>query len=356
MKRAKQLGLCWIVAVLTAAGCGSGGGNGDAWERNVVEEGLEIAWGVAMAADATGAPHLLYVVSDGQSLEHARWQSGGWSKETLVSGSVETPVDLALGPGGALHAAYNNAVPSYGTDSSGSWAEEALPDGGFVDTSAAIGLDGDGSVHAAYFGPSGLQYAVKAGGAWDVSLVSEDWEQGDPHTLDLAVGPDGAPHISAMSNMGLAVYSLEGGTWAGGGIDGVNTGRCTSGCCSTFILADEGGALHLSSVASHGDGDDRVVYAERRGGAWSLEYEDFSRGDGGHFAIDGSGVVHLVYRGLSNVMYVNSLSWENEILLDEAATCISLAVDSSNRPHVSYCEFEEGTPRIERLVVAARGQ
>jgi uncharacterized repeat protein (TIGR01451 family) len=93
-------------------------------------------------------------------------------------------------------------------------------------------------------------------------------------------------------------------------------------------------------------GGDHLYYAYRNAAGWHVETIDDAPGVGATpaIAIDGSGVVHVVYVGLNKVKYArgNAGAWDIETLVDHDVWQPSVAVDSSGTVHIGFVSRSVG--------------
>ena len=166
----------------------------------------------------------------------------------------------------------------------------------------------------------------------------------------LALDVDGLPHISYYDygNGALKYAFWDGDVWNVEIVDSDgNVGRYTS------IALDDDGFPHISYY-DYGNG--ALKYAFWDGSQWYIDKVDSSvKGGVGLYtciALDSSDHPHISYcdydKRTLNYAYWTGSSWHKQVVDNSAQMCVfeyfgdytSIAIDSSDHPHISYCDFE----------------
>jgi hypothetical protein len=221
----------------------------------------------------------------------------------------------------------------------------------------SLALDGDGDAHISYFDDTNddLKYATDRFGAWTTEVV----DPGGRHSISIAADYYGIPHISYFSMSNELKYAV----WVGGG-----AGNCFAGSnwdCETI----NGGIYGIhSSIALDGTANPHILfssqmedlkYATKNGGSWTIETIDTTFPIGpppftGSIALDSADVPHVAYHDdvLSALKYAVRVgsggncgsddAWQCETILSgPRLSTPSLALDSSDQPHISYGDSGE---------------
>lgn len=108
----------------------------------------------------------------------------------------------------------------------------------------------------------------------------------------------------------------------------------------TSIKIDDGGNVHVFF------GRDGLFYSIWNGESWSTEKVDSGAIQWVSFDFDSNNLPHVAYHdqstiGILRYAYHDGTSWIKQTIDDEghAGWAPSLAIDSNDRPHISYCAF-----------------
>ena len=267
----------------------------------------------AIAVDASGRPHVAYVVPGTHTLRHAVRDTDGWTVETVLD--VKTTGDyvaIAVGPndgkGGVVHIAWYDAT------------------------------DGD------------LRYANNSGGLWAVVSVDSVGDVG--RYVSMAVDKLGAVHLAYLDytkqDLKYATDSVKAGQFVAQMVDGTAS---AAGFYSAIAL-DAAGKVHIAYYELVGSD---LLYATNLSGAWQTNVVDSAGTVGQHasLAVASDGTVHISYRNVDagTVRYASGKlgAWSLKTfgaLLDGASnTALAL---SGNEPSIFYATSNAG-PYEERL-------
>lgn len=226
------------------------------------------------------------------------------------------------------------------------WKIEGVPS----DWAPKIAVDSSGHVHISSVAwtqtPSWapmLKYTTNVSGSWVSRIVDDDialdaYERG---SQSIAVNSSGKVHISYCNDKGFKYATNTSGSWE------VET--VVSGGNFQYVAA--------SSIAVNSSGNAHIIYSDTNGcryvtnasGSWEVEMPPF----GGYrvsIAVDSSNKVHISGcspSGCSPVFYATKEngSWISEPVDDGCCQCealfTSIAVDSSGKPHISYTAVSE---------------
>ncbi len=295
-------GDCDDASVAAHPGALDGEGVGQ-WVVQTVDEEVATASAdlVAVAVDASAAPHVAYTMQDRRELRYATRIGDAWTIETVEPAADDrlSSLSMAMDPEGRPHVGYTFGRSSFevrhAERSGDAWTIEPVwepgPFGG-----ASLGVADDGTVHVAFAHKtnlvSQLVHAWRSAGTWSVETVASSSapynttvggvlavEGSDVHTLYWHT-------VSLLPELNRFYYRTDGVDLV------VEHGSTTSG--KSIVVESGGGTVHMTYVNDAG-----LVHATRsapdpvvRGTADSTDV----RLDGGtDVAVDAQGAFHAVY-------------------------------------------------------------
>ena len=294
------------------------------WTAITVDEDGNVGQSASLAIDPDGGLHVIYADIDNLDVRYATCTAActtpaSWTAATVDSvGNVTGFGSLTADDGGRLHAAYfdlTNFNLKYSTCEAEcatpeAWTSALLGDLGPGAQKAVIAVDGTGRVHTAWpraFNTT-LAYATCGAGCTTAANWSEiTVDEGAGSTPSMALDGSNGVHLSYYDNsngdLTYATCAAQCGTvtnWSSLSVDQPgNVGLYTS------LARDGYGRLHV--VYRDLDNDD-LKYATCAGvctaaASWRSVAVD-QAGDVGTWAsaaLDGSGRLHVVYRGETDV-------------------------------------------------------
>jgi hypothetical protein len=156
----------------------------------------------AFAVEPSGRPHLLCTVSefDGNVLYHVVRADDGWVREVVPARSGPGAVHLACDAAGTTHMLFDSLDGTpYGSDAGGTWRFEALEPGG-SQLGADLALGPDGAPHVAYLVLGwdfayDLRYARRTPSGWVREEVQAELPTWSPRAVVLGIDDSGAAHL-----------------------------------------------------------------------------------------------------------------------------------------------------------------
>ena len=285
-------------------------------------------------------------------------QEWSWTSEKVARGVTSS---IALDPGENLHLTYltreARVYYAFRPADSLKWFSVKLIDSthSIQHVYPRLAVDKNGGPHL----------CVAIGGLLYIALQNKKWvtQQIDPGSgtlsfhCSVAVGPDGAPHLSWYhekypdgSNLGhLRHADLEDGVWVVRTVDGGLSGKWHS------MVIDSKGFPHASysQLSSGGRSVGELRYAEWDGGNWSVTTVDSSEATGSYRGYDNSlalspdGSAYISYFDARTLKYAHQKQgkWTVEKIDSVASSydiyvgSTSLLLDSHGNPHIIYGDF-----------------
>lgn len=208
---------------------------------------------------------------------------------------------------------------------------------GEVGLHPSIALDSSGFPHIAYFDQSNedLKYALWNGASWEIEVIDSEGSKGfDP---SLEIDSFGNSHISYGGQSGVYRELLyahgNGSSWD---IETVDSSGYSQGWYTSLEL-DTNGYPHIS-YAINDTSIQGVKYARWNGSSWQVDIID-SSGFEISLGLDNSDNPHISYiSDNSELTYAtwNGSSWEIEILETVKPGETSLAIDANGNPAISF--------------------
>lgn len=327
----------------------------DAWQRQTIDPYGASPY-TSLALDAAGWPHVVYHGHDGAyrySLKYAAFDGATWQissvDDEMATGWFPS---LALDSRGEPHVAYHHAHDKlvYAHFYGGSWHVQTVDSGGDVGEHAALAVDPANRPHIAYADETAnlVKYARRAGASWQIMTVASLPGTTQSITLDMALDGGDHPHICYYDELADALKhaTYDGAVWridtVAGGLTSYNGQHCS-------IAIDGDGHPHIS-FRNLG-----LFYARYDGSQWRLTEvdNDFFAGDESSLVLDTHGRPRIAYDDWdypnNDLRYAafDGIDWQIEVAhtaTQGGATGISLALDGSESPHISYFMDVNGPP------------
>lgn len=324
----------------------------ECWRYEVVDDRSAEDW-PTLAIDAEGALHVAYGTgedSNPSSLLYATNAGGSWEMKTLGYQGVRP--SIAVAPSGIVHLAYmllGTQRIEYVADPlafPGGYVGELLPTGE-TSASVALALGPDEEPHVAYYEANDdedfsadLLHATKPTGTW-----LADSAFGDPANFrhSMAVGSDGATHISLVRNInvdgGLFHVSNGSGAWVATRVD-------ADGDDESAIVLDSSGDIHIV-FEKRFEEIKRLAVATRADDEWTVEFvsDDSVSRSMPKLAVGDGGAIHVAAcrRGDAEAIeyfFDEDGVWTGEIVdpTIRGWSRPALALDPSGRPHILYTQ------------------
>jgi hypothetical protein len=226
------------------------------------------------------------------------------------------------------------------------WRTTIVDQGGYH---SKLVQDAGGGLHLSYvdLAAGSLRYARYDGKTWQTEVISASLytPASSPtaqHHQSLALDSSGRPYITATSK-GLILFHHDGTHWVHETLD--------SDICTASSLALD--AANHAHISYYNLTDEAVRHIYQTGGGWVAD--DLLWLEGGPYSsatvLDPAGLPHVVYSHYNNAYWhddlhyahFNGLAWQDELVIDDDARVISLALDQEGLPQLvfpaSHCYF-----------------
>ncbi len=361
--------LCAFIFVLILTGAAGARPQGDfIWQHDVVASEGSVGRFASLALSSAGTPCISYFDGNGDGdLKYTCRVGGTWQTETVDSDHVGWSTSLAMDAADHPHISYYRYSGSikYAYYDGAAWHTETVEGyGAQFGEYNALALDADGRPHIAYTAGGVnwqmLKYARYDGSIWHKETVDGMGSANVGSYVSLALDADGHPHLSYQddTNLDLRYAYHDGSAWHTETVDAEGeTGYYTS------LAVDSEGHPHIAYMNAL----NAVRYAYYDGSAWHTEKVDMAWDLPVYpsLALDGDDRPHIAYSWyncldncVNKVKYAsyNGADWQIEDAAEDVNTMftyLSLALDSSDQPHIAYCEDVNDDLRYARGISPA---
>jgi len=343
---------CISVSILLFVFLTLGTASADQWNFQTILPGPYEGKYCDLALDAQNHPHISSHYDEDQNtkLKYSYYDGQNWQVSDVDN--VVSNTSIAVEPSGKPHIAYyhnssSQPIIKYATYNGTIWQIsniETLPNssGGQV----SIALNSQGYPYISYdCNPSTmrLKYAYWDGLTWHISVVDQNGNVG--YNSSIAVDSQNHIHISYRNydTLSLKYAFYNGTTWQISTIDS----QPISGV-GTCIALDSSGNPHIAYYQTDtGWGSPNIKYASFNGTTWQIEIIDqyFTTGqfnaDSIGLAIDSANKPHISYYNsqYGDLYYAtyDGSTWQKTVVdSSSAGAWNSIATDSANHPHIVY--------------------
>lgn len=372
-----------MVAVGVAAPASQARGSADkvtakiapGWSARPIGAGIK----PVLALDRKGKPAVAYLLEAlGGSVSYAA-AADGWRPQTVANGYFYGPIGLAFDARGRPNVVYHDHQGqqvdlakgglAYAVRDGSRWVVSSAAHPGHDGWDSTVAIGRDGIVRAAGILPSqfnskeGVDYYELKGGQWRVTPVGSG-PVAYEFNVSLAVDPrSGRPALTYYKDQSadLVFASFDGKRWTR---ETVAT-QGDAGKYSSLSL-DARGRPHISFFQERSASSGTIRYATKRNGKWAIEdvgaLTAFEGGMTGarrnsSLALDAKGVPHVAYsdKKVLRLATRTASGWKSETIATAAARplgqLVSLALDKSGRPHLSFYEVTGTAGILEGEIV-----
>jgi len=311
-----------------------------------------------LALDAEDNPHVVFENSTDPAtgkLKYAAFDGAQWNVQDVREATSRG--SLALNSAGNPHICYvdrTDRAVKYAAQDGSPFSHVGL-DSTLPVRGISLAMDDHDEPHVAYSVGVGdfqhLKYASHSGTTFELQTLV-DRMHGTP-----SLALDDAGYARIAYNAGpLALASFDGNDWE-------------------FEIVDAASDLVTTpSLALDGQGDARIAYFVRTdgtlkyaaevGSTWEIEIVDHvASAVGISLALDRSGRPHISYTppptggAESDLKYAwfSGAEWHVEVVDEAGAWNSSLALDTTDRPHIAYIDTIDGSLRYARAVPEPSG-
>ena len=338
--------------------------SGFTWTIEDVGEGAKPA--IALTDD--GSAYVAYMLEAMPGfVKVAKRDDSGWQTDTVEEGYFYGPLDLVSGPDGTIHLIYhdheeNQFQPSkgdvaYAVLKNGEWSKENVFNPGHDGWDGRLFVDSNGNAHISAIDPEefdgdGLEYyGQDASGAWTVEQVGTGAIT-YKYATSVATDPQGNPHITyyEQNKDDLALASKTDSGWVVTTVDGEGS----TGLFSSLAI-DADGRYHISYFEKVSNSSGVVKYATKGADEADWEIREVGSLDSLTFGfvgarnitsmvVDSSGNPWIAYTDekVVNLAVWDGADWQTSAVAEASddllGQIISLKLDSSDAPHLTYVE------------------
>jgi len=342
--------------------------NGTAWVITTVDDLGTVGQYASLALDGDDRPHISYYDNTTEVLKYAHWNGTAWTIQ-IVDNSAEVGEysSLALDSEDLPHISYydeTNQNLKYAHHNGTDWNAEVVDFSNQVGEFTSIDLDSEDNPHISYYdrGQTRLKYAFLGATGWQVSVLDNSGDVGKHSSI--ALGPNDNLHVSYYdeTNQELKHYSVI-LPWLRHSIDqdemvsypiwGAARGKYqTAGYPQ---ITGENGNLSLifvEMVTPRGD----LKYATWNGTNWNVERVDEEEVMGlfTSLALDSSDNPHISYydetEGQLKYAKWTGTGWQTEVVDNQGDVGLftSITLDSKDYPHITYVDYWDRTLKYAR--------
>ena len=289
------------------------------WEIEAIATGTK----PELAVDSNNRPHIAFMIEDfSGGLYYALKDGGQWHIEQPFEGYFYGPLDIALGLDEEPHIVYHDHSAPNNIDEGDAvylfkegdvWQSETIRHSGHDGWDASLAIGQEGEVHIAsiepvqFGGQDGIEWGVRVGDRWNVASIGSGpipYEFG----TDIVIDPEGLPHL---------VYH-----------DG--TERLTLGSGADLFYASYNGSWEIQTVEAEGDVGKFASLAMDASGRPHIAYFDWTE-------LNAARVKYAVWDDDEWLIEVVDELPNIQVAFIGARRTMSLALDVQGQPHIAYC-------------------
>lgn len=318
---------------------------GSTWVTETVDSSNSVGYYASLVIDESDQPCIAYVDSPYQDVKYAKWNGVSWTIESahfiyigfmFHVGSLSVALDSAGNPHVSFYDTMYDGV-FYGSSDGSSWDVAPMECDGAVGGDTSIAADSSGHPHIAYrdFAHQTIKYTSWDGANWvtETACSYTDWTGGPSLVLDGSANPHIAYHDAGS---GVVKYAKRTGTsWATQAVAGTQDADQY-----VSLKLDHSGNPHIAYAKLLASAC--LCYTSWTGTAWSTQIVDTNGGDYCSLALDSHDRPHISYRSFAQKALKhadwNGSTWVVEIVATAGnyVQWTSIALDSKDRPHIAF--------------------
>jgi hypothetical protein len=317
---------------------------GGTW--NIEAVGLGGSYGISIALDSSGHPVLAYSAS---GLSLARWDGVQWNIETVDSGTVwiVAPDSISFDSSGNPTICYQQGWRGINLKLAGwdgiSWNLEIVDSKGDVGDYSSLVFDTAGNPAACYLDNdrNALKFARWNGSLWNIEIV--DSVGGYSVRNSLALDSSGYPNISYYDSSGFT--ALKFARWDGAAWNIMTVSGIADMYNSLAVASMDTAVVAYTYYVPgpHDPLDEGLRLSRWNGTAWQLETVFTQSPDSAvSLALDSSDRPAISYLNNEDLRFVrwDGTQWNDAIVdTDYCSWSTSLALDSSGNPAIGYYQY-----------------
>ncbi len=320
-----------------------------AWETILLDE-AHVFSNTSVAVDSANRVHISYMHVDG--LKYATNASGTWvttfvQRYDLYDFWSLGPykpyrTSIALDSADKVHISYTQGIDllgdryqlRYATNTWGAdWWRETVDDE--LDSPVywhSIAVEDADKVHISYTGIDGMEYANNTSGGWEAEALDPSSAYASSIVVD-GLGDVHIGYVNDYDNGHLYYATNASGEW-----EMIDLG-ITDDYSNLSIALDSSESLHIAYTS------DGIRHATNLTGTWVTE--SVGEGSDASLALDGSDKIHVSFSRNDDLNYATNISdlWVTAALASPGnlGDKTSIALDASERAHISYLDDTNGT-------------
>jgi hypothetical protein len=308
----------------------------DEWHIVTVDKSERVGLGTSIALDSNGYPYISYYDEYNDCLKLAKWVGNSWKINIIDNETIGT--STVIDSNDHIHIAYydSNIELKYAYYNGNYWHIEVVDTSTNVYGPPSIDLDKNNYPHISYttYGGHEIKYAYWDGSKWNIQYIDKLYSSAC--YSDIALDSRGYPHISYgdASHTSLRYAYWDGRSWHKEIIDSNGNGGS--------IAIDSKNHPYIAYFTRY---DYYLRCAHFDGSKWNIDIIDtnaLGAGSSRWIAVDSNDRPHVSYYNNGLVYaYFDGDKWNKEIIDSEgnSGKFSSIFLDKNDKPHISYADY-----------------
>jgi len=306
------------------------------WHIMTVDKSERVGLGTSIALDSNGYPYIAYYDEYHDCLKLAKWVGNSWKINIIDNETIGT--STVIDSNDHIHIAYydSNIELKYAYYNGNYWHIEVVDTSTNVYGPPSIDLDKNNNPHISYttYGGHEIKYAYWDGSKWNIQYIDKLYTSAC--YSDIALDSRGYPHISYCdaSHTSLRYAYWDGRSWHKEIIDSNGNGGS--------IAIDSKNHPYIAYFTRY---DYYLRCAHFDGSKWNIDIIDtnaLGAGSSRWIAVDSNDRPHVSYYNNGLVYaYFDGDKWNKEIIDSEgnSGKFSSIFLDKNDKPHISYADY-----------------